>query len=83
MNRQPVESSMIKAWAFDPLSLVLEIEFQNGRIYQYAEVPQFLAKGFEVARSKGEFFQKRIDGRFSADEVERRNGPSHPEHWRQ
>ena len=73
MNRQPVESSMIRAWAFDAATAVLEIEFTNGRVYQYANVPEFLAKGFEVARSKGQFFLTRIDNRFPAEEVEREN----------
>jgi len=70
MNRQPVQSSMVKAWAFDDVTETLEIEFRNGRIYQYAGVPAFLAKGFDVAASKGQFFLSRIDGRFRAQEVQ-------------
>lgn len=69
MNRQPVQSSMVKAWAFDAATDTLEIEFTNGRIYQYAGVPAFLAKGFEVAASKGQYFLSRIDGRFRTEEV--------------
>jgi hypothetical protein len=69
MNRQSVQSSMVKAWAFDPMTETLEIEFTNGRIYQYAGVPAFLAKGFELAASKGEFFMSRIDRRFRGEEI--------------
>lgn len=69
MNRQPVQSSMVKAWAFDPTTDTLEIEFTNGRVYQYEGVPAFLAKGFELATSKGRFFMSRIDRRFRAGEV--------------
>jgi hypothetical protein len=64
---------MVKAWAFDAATDTLEIEFTNGRIYQYAGVPAFLAKGFEVAASKGQFFLSRIDGRFRAEEVHSQN----------
>ncbi len=71
MNRQPVNSSMIRAWAFDAAGGVLEIEFTNGRVYEYADVPEFLAKGFELASSKGHFFLTRIDNRFKAEEIER------------
>ena len=74
MIRQSVSSEMIKTWAFDPASLILELEFHNGRVYRYVDVPEFLAKGFEVAQSKGRFFQTRIDGRFQAEEIERHDG---------
>ena len=71
MNRQRVASKMIKSWAFDPERALLEVEFQNGRVYQYADVPEFLVKGFELAESKGHFFLTRIDNRFKTEEVKR------------
>ena len=69
MNRQPVTSSMIRSWAFDETTAILELEFTNGRIYQYEAVPAFLAKGFEVAESKGHYFQSRIENRYQGQEV--------------
>lgn len=60
---------MIKAWAFDREANVMEIEFTNGRVYQYDGVPEFMAKGFELASSKGRFFQSRIVDRYVAREV--------------
>ncbi|MEO8677419.1 MAG: KTSC domain-containing protein [Vicinamibacterales bacterium] len=69
MERRAVQSSMIRSWAFDEPSGILELEFTNGRIYQYTNVPEFLAKGFDVAASKGQYFQSRIDGRYAAQEV--------------
>ncbi len=62
---------MIRAWAFDATRSVLEIEFQNGRIYEYRDVPEFLAKGFALAESKGHFFQSRIADRYKCEEVSR------------
>jgi hypothetical protein len=69
MVRQSVQSSMIKAWAFDSETGVMELEFTNGRIYQYADVPAFLARGFAAATSKGQFFLSRIDDRYNVEEV--------------
>ena len=69
MERQSVNSSMIRSWAFDEGNGVLELEFTNGRIYQYEDVPAFLAKGFGLATSKGQYFSSRIDGRFRGEEV--------------
>jgi hypothetical protein len=69
MVRQPVQSSMIRAWAFDDASETLELEFTNGRIYQYIGVSAFLARGFQSAASKGDFFLTRIDGRYSTQEI--------------
>ncbi len=69
MNRQTVQSSMIRSWAFDEAVGVLELEFTNGRVYQYADVPLFLAKGFEVAASKGQYFLSRIEDRYRSEEI--------------
>ncbi len=39
MNRVPVSSSNLAAVGYDPAGKVLEIEFLNGSIYQYFNVP--------------------------------------------
>jgi KTSC domain len=70
MERHAVHSSMIRAWAFDEATCVLELEFTNGRIYRYENVPAFLAKGFAVAASKGHYFQSRIENRYPAQEID-------------
>lgn len=62
---------MIKSWGYDLGTSVLELEFHNGRIYQYADVPEFIARGFELAQSKGAYFQSKIDGRYKMHEVGR------------
>ena len=45
MIRQPVMSLVILSIGYDPEETVLEVEFKNGTIYQYFEVPEpiFLA----------------------------------------
>lgn len=66
---------MIKAWGFDPSTNVLELEFANGRIYQYSSVPEFLAQGFAAARSKGRFFRSRIADRYPTQEMHEGTAP--------
>lgn len=69
MNREPVQSSMIASVGYDAQRAVLEIEFRNGRTYRYFDVPEFLYRGFVLARSKGHYFTRRIDSRFRLEEV--------------
>ena len=69
MKREPVRSSAIYAVGFDPQSRTLEVEFTNGRVYRYVDVPEFLYRGFMVAQSKGTYFNTRIDDHFRHEEV--------------
>ena len=39
MERGSVKSSMIKSLGYDASSFLLEVEFTNGRVYQYLDVP--------------------------------------------
>ena len=70
MRREAVRSSAIQAIGYDLQNRILEIEFINGRVYRYFDVPEFLYRGFKVARSKGEYFNTRIDARFRNEEVD-------------
>jgi hypothetical protein len=42
MERVQVSSTNVAAIGYDPTTLTLEIEFTNGSIYQYFDVPQSL-----------------------------------------
>lgn len=39
MERQPVISSNVKSVGYDAQAKLLEVEFQNGTVYQYEDVP--------------------------------------------
>lgn len=68
MNRQPVTSSSIKAIGHE--DGVLEIEFADGRLYQY---PGVSAEEFErlvKAPSIGQHFHAAIRGKYSHVRVE-------------
>lgn len=60
MERQYVASTNIASIGYDSLSMILEIEFLNGSIYQYYDVPQYLYEGLMNANSHGKFFDANI-----------------------
>lgn len=59
-----VSSSNISRVRYDEKSSTLEIEFHNGRIYQYFDVPAGIFDGLTRAESKGQFFSQQIKGHF-------------------
>jgi hypothetical protein len=64
MQRQPVSSSNLKSVGYDALQQILEIEFQNGSVYQYYDVPLEIYEGLMNAPSHGKFFHQYIKGCF-------------------
>lgn len=64
MNRKNVESSMIKSIGFDSGSLILEIEFNSGAVWQYLEFPESLWHAFENTESQGKFFHREIKDQY-------------------
>jgi len=65
MNRQPVVSSNLASVGYDPATSMLEIEFNNGGIYQYSNVPESVYSGLMRASSKGTYFHDYIKERYS------------------
>lgn len=57
MQRTKVSSSNIASIGFDPASQVLEVEFLNGSIYQYSDVPPSVHKGLMAAASHGSYLR--------------------------
>ncbi len=60
MTREPVSSSNIVSVGYDALTKVLEIEFRDKTVYQYAEVPSDVHEAMMRATSVGKFFYGRI-----------------------
>lgn len=56
MDREYVESSMINSIGYDASACVLEVEFNNGTVWQYNDFPEYLWYEFQSAESKGSFF---------------------------
>ncbi len=64
MRLDTVESDVIHAVGYDPEIHLLEIIFNDGRIYQYRSVPVEAYEGLMRAESKGHYFQNNIRDEF-------------------
>ncbi len=62
MERIPVDSSNINSIGYDQESMTLEVEFANGNIYQYFDVPPRVHENLMKADSKGKFLHSQIKG---------------------
>ena len=60
MNRIPVSSSNLVSIGYDAESKTLEIEFQNGSIFQYFNVPERIYSGLMSAASHGRYLNAYI-----------------------
>ena len=69
MERQHVRSSNIKSVGYDQTSNILEIEFYNGRTYQYFDVPNQIYLSLIEAASKGKYFHNIIKPRFKFKQI--------------
>ena len=71
MERQPVDSSAIRAVGYDVLNSILEIEFvQPNRIYTYFDVPYSVYSELMEAESKGAYFNEDIKDLYAYQERE-------------
>ena len=69
MKRDPVSSSNIAAIGYDAPSETLEVEFRNGSVYQYYNVPQSIYDAFTIASSAGQFLAYQIKNVFPYSRV--------------
>ena len=60
MNRILVSSSHLASVGYDSQTLTLEVEFTDGSIYQYFDVPETIFESFMQAPSKGNFLATQI-----------------------
>jgi hypothetical protein len=59
MERQPVKSRILRSVGYDDSTKILEIEFQNGLVYQYTGVPPKIHADLMHAGEIGNTFLKR------------------------
>jgi hypothetical protein len=64
MNRTPVDSSSMASVGYDPTTLTMEIEFNDGAVYQYFDVPEHTYQGLISAQSVGQYFQAQVRGSY-------------------
>lgn len=60
MNRQPVSSSNIASVGYDAALHILEVEFLNGSLYHYLNVPQIEYDALMAASSHGTYLNAHI-----------------------
>lgn len=70
MNRQPVKSSNVTSVGWepsdeDPTIGTLEVEFNNGKVYQYLEVPELAFETLMGASSVGRYLNQNIIGSYA------------------
>lgn len=64
MNEVRVESTTLRALAYDDGRGILQLEFCTRAIYHYFGVPAAVYEGLLGAPSKGGYFNRAIRGRF-------------------
>jgi hypothetical protein len=69
MNRTPVSSSNIASVGYDFDSSTLEIEFNNGAVYQYFDVNETIYNELIGAQSIGGYLAETIKGRYRYSKV--------------
>lgn len=61
------QSVAVKSFDYDAKQKILRVEFMNGSIYQYHDVPKSLYSELEKAPSKGRVFNTQIRDKFGFD----------------
>ena len=69
MHRQSVSSSNLHSVGYDADSQTLEIEFNDGSIYQYYGVLGQIYRGLLSADSKGSYFHTNIRNKYRYTKV--------------
>lgn len=76
MDRSNIESSNLVGVGYDPDTLVLEVEFKNGAVYQYDQVPKEIFDALMEADSHGSYFIKNVKNSFKYTRMEDQNKPT-------
>ena len=67
--RAPVTSSNIAAIGYDQETSTLIVEFRNGSIYGYDDVPPETADEMKASDSPGRYFHQKVGGKFAATQL--------------
>jgi hypothetical protein len=70
MERTHVESSALVSVGYDKSHHLLELEFKDGKVYQYAGVPANIYAELMAAESKGHYFNTKIHNVYQSTPVE-------------
>ena len=69
MERQPVKSRILRSVGYDDNTKILEIEFQNGLVYQFLNVPLKVYTDLIRSSEIGKYFTEKVRSRFQTKQV--------------
>ena len=69
MQRTPLRSRAVSSAGYDPNTQELELEFHNGRVYRYRDVPAGVFEFLLRSPSKGGFVNRMIQNRYPFADV--------------
>ncbi len=69
MNRTPVSSSNVASVGYDQSTLTLEVEFNDGSVYQYFDVSDTVNQELMCAGSIGKFLHANIKNKYRYTKV--------------
>jgi hypothetical protein len=69
LDRQPVKSRILRSLAYDESTKTLEIEFQNGLVYQYTGVPPKIYADLMHSGEIGKYFSEKVRPKFQSKQV--------------
>ena len=72
IRRQPIGSTAVAAIGYSKRLHALEIEFRNGAIYRYLDVPNDAYRQLLSAESKARYYDQNIRGRYRSVHVRAR-----------
>jgi hypothetical protein len=64
MNRVAVESTILASAGYAPDRFLLDLEFRDGTLYRFWDVPALCFQQLMASESKGAFFNRHIRNRF-------------------
>ena len=74
MDRKAVDSSMLASIGYDAKTQTLELEFNNGQVWQYRNVPPEEYEALMNADSHGSYARNNIIGEYDESRVSGRKG---------
>jgi hypothetical protein len=69
VDRQPVKSRILRSVGYNDSAKILEIEFQNGQIYQFSEVPPKVFADLMHSGEIGKYFSEKVRPKFQSKQT--------------
>ncbi|MGD1913603.1 MAG: KTSC domain-containing protein [Rivularia sp. (in: cyanobacteria)] len=66
----PVASNMANAIGYDSENEVLQIEFNNGAVYQYSDIDEDTWEDLYTSEAVGRYFNQKIKGKYLSQRID-------------